>query len=133
MQAKGTYTVSNWDEGPFAEVSGAPKLTRALMVFAYTGDLEGTGTSGCSMFYASDASATFIGYDRIEGTLGGKHGSFVLRTTGTFEDGVARGEWTIVEGSATGDLFGLRGSGGYEARGAQSPYPYHLDYSFDGT
>src|ERR671936_298909 len=46
---------------------------------------------------------------------------------GTWEDGVARTKWTVVPGSGTGDLAGLRGEGGYDPT-AQAEVRYRLDY-----
>ena len=39
---------------------------------------------------------------------------------------VARGEWSAVQGSGTGDLHGLSGNGGFEA-GQEATYT--LDYA----
>ena len=129
--AKGTFTPQSWDEGPYAEVEGAPKLTHARVTSSYDGDLQGKGTSESLMFYRDDASATYVGYERIEGSLGGRSGSFVLEGTGTFENGVARTIWQVVPGSGTGALEGLRGGGGYDAPSGEAAVAYRLDYDLD--
>lgn len=131
MQASGTYGYTSWDEGPYAELEGAPKLTHARITNTYRGDLEGEGTSEVLMVYPTGSTATYVGYERITGRLGGRSGSFVLQGVGTWEEGVARTTWTVVPGSGTGELTGLRGEGGYEAGHGQTEYPYRLDYSFD--
>ncbi len=63
------------------------------------------------MCYREDGTASFTGYQHTTGRLGGKQGGFVLRADGTFSDGQARTYWEVVDGSATGELTGLRGSG----------------------
>jgi hypothetical protein len=63
------------------------------------------------MAYASDGSATFVGLERITGELAGKAGSFVLQRTGVFEGGVAKESYSVVPGSGTGALKGLKGEG----------------------
>ncbi len=63
------------------------------------------------MCYCDDGTATFTGFQRNVGTLGGRTGTFVLRADGTFENGEAKSTWQVVDGSATGDLRGLTGSG----------------------
>ena len=45
------------------------------------------------------------------GQLAGKTGSFVLQRTGVFEGGQAKESYSVVAGSATGELSGLRGEG----------------------
>ena len=51
---------------------------------------------------SSESSATYVGYERVTGTLGGRSGSFVLQGVGTWEGGVAKTTWTVVPGSGTG-------------------------------
>ena len=75
------------------------------------------------------ADATYTGYERFTGSLGGRAGSFVLRLDGGFEKGVARTSWTVVEGTGTGDLTGLTGEGGYVARQGEPEVAYELRWS----
>ena len=78
--------------------------------------LEAAGLAGGqALAYAGDAYATFVGHERIEGTLGDRTGTFVLQHVGTFEDGVARGAVSVVAGTGTGDLEGLTGDGTFVA------------------
>jgi hypothetical protein len=116
-QAKSTFEVKSWDEPTLSEgPDGAAKITHASVVFAYSGDLEGQSAMEYLMVYGDDGSATVIGVERITGTLNGKSGSFVLRHQGGYADGVAKGEFSVVDGSATGTLAGLRGKGTAIAR-----------------
>jgi hypothetical protein len=130
-RATGGFTIASWDEQPWAEVEGAPKLTHARVTSRYRGDLDGEGTSGSLMCYQGE-NASYGGYERIVGSLHGRLGSFVLRTGGSFRDGAATTTWTVVDGSATGALRGLRGEGGYVARHGEAEVAYHLDYTLDG-
>jgi len=129
--ATGTFGVRSWDEGPWAEDDGGRKLTHARVTSAYEGDIEGAGTSQSIMWYADEGHATYAGFERVTGRLDGRSGSFVLEGRGTFEGGVAATTWTVVPGSGTGELTGLRGTGGYRAGEGQAAVPYRLDYSFD--
>jgi hypothetical protein len=110
-QATGTFTVSSWDENTYEELDGGGKLTKATVAFAFSGDLEGEGHWDAVMCYRDDGTATFTGYQRTIGTLGGRTGTFVLRGDGTFSGGEARTAWQVEAGSATGELRGLTGSG----------------------
>lgn len=109
--ATGTFSVSAWDEDTYAELDGGGKLTKARMTFGFSGDLRGEGSCGAVMCYRDDGTAAFTGYQLTAGTLGGRAGSFVLRADGTFDGGVATTNWEVVDGSGSGELQGLRGSG----------------------
>jgi Protein of unknown function (DUF3224) len=67
------------------------------------------------MGYDEAGSATFVGLERIVGTIGGKTGSFVLQHIGTFDGQVAKAQLLVVPGSGTRELGGLRGEGSFEA------------------
>src|SRR2546430_17529652 len=84
-------------------------LTRASVTKTYTGDIEGEGQVEYLMMYRSDGSATFVGLERVVGRIGGKIGTFVLQRTGIFESGLAQESYSVIPGSATGDLQGLLG------------------------
>ena len=127
-KATGSFTIKSWDEQPFAELEGAPKLTQARVTTTYTGDLDGEGTSTLVMAY-DGADASYAGYERVVGSLGGRSGSFVLRLAGGFEQGAARTDWTVVEGSGTGELAGLLGEGGYVAKQGEPEVAYELRWA----
>jgi Protein of unknown function (DUF3224) len=127
-RATGSFTIKSWDERPFAELEGAPKLTQARVTTTYGGDLDGEGTSTLVMAY-DGADASYTGYERVVGSLSGRSGSFVLRLAGGFEQGAARTDWTVVEGSGTGELAGLGGEGGYVAKQGEPEVAYELRWS----
>ena len=127
-KATGTFTIKGWDEQPYAEAEGAAKLTHARVTTTYSGELEGEGVAGLLMVY-DQADATYAGYERCTGTLGGRSGSFVLRLEGGFEQGAARTTWTVAEGTGTGELAGLRGDGGYVASQGEAGVPFELRWS----
>jgi uncharacterized protein DUF3224 len=125
--AKARFAIKTWDEQPYSE--GPPKMTRATVTKTFTGDIEGEGHVEYLMMYRSDGSATFVGLERIVGRVGGKAGAFVLQRTGVFEDGQAKETYSVVDGSATGELSGLRGEG-RSAVGHGMEHPFTLNYEF---
>jgi hypothetical protein len=125
IHATGSFEVKSWDEKPYSEIADQPKLTRADVVYGYHGDLEGEGTITYLMCYSSNNIAYFIGYEQVTGRLGNRSGSFVLQHNGTFEAGAVKDALTVVPGSATGDLSGLRGSGN---SGGDGEAVFTLDY-----
>jgi hypothetical protein len=130
--AAGTFKIAGWDEQPWAEAEGAPKLTHARVTASYRGDLEGEGTAGLLMLY-DGTDASYRGYERVTGTLGGRSGSFVLRLEGGFEQGAARTTWTVAEGTGTGELAGLRGEGGYLAAQGEAEVAFELRWSLGAS
>jgi len=129
-QANATFALKSWDEKTYNEIEGAPKLTRVSATKSYQGDIEGEGNLEYLMMYSTADSDSFIGLERVTGTIGGRSGSFVLQHNGTFEGGVAKVILSVVPGSGTGGLRGMRGEGGFSA-GHQPPYAMTLDYSFE--
>jgi len=126
-KANARFAIKNWDEKPYSEGPDLPKLTRASVTKTFTGDIEGESHLEYLMMYRSDGSATFVGLERVVGQIGDKKGSFVLQRTGVFEGGQAKETYTVVGGSATGDLSGLRGEG-RSSVGHGMEHPFALDY-----
>ena len=122
------FDITAWDEKPYDDLDGAPAVTRSVITSSYHGDLIGTGTAEMLMVYADDSSASYVGLERVVGTLGGRTGSFVLRHDGRYADGAARTTWTVVAGSGAGELRSLRGTGGFTAATGQHVEGAVLDY-----
>src|SRR5438046_2826991 len=128
--AAATFTLKSWNEAPYNEMQRAPKLTRASVTKAYQGDITGEGKVEYLMMYRDDGSANFTGLERVVGTVGGRSGSFVLQHNGTFERGVATVTLSVVPGSGTEALRGVKGDGQF-AVGHDEPYHITFDYSFE--
>jgi hypothetical protein len=128
--AKGRFDIRSWDEKPYSEGEHLPKLTKASVAKTFTGDIEGEGHVEYLMMYRPDGSAAFVGLERIVGQIGEKRGTFVLKRIGVFEDGRAKESYSVVPGSATGDLVGLKGEGN-SAVGHGMEHPFELSYEFD--
>ncbi len=100
------------------------------MTKGYHGDLEATGVMEYVMAYAPDGTATFVGIERVDGRLGGRRGTFVMRDGGEFRDGVAASTFEILAGSGTGELTGVRGTATVDAVKADTQ-TMRLAYEFD--
>ena len=125
--ANARFAITSWDEKPYGESPDQPKLTRASVIKTYTGDIEGQGHVEYLMMYRSDGSATFVGLERVVGQIEGRNGTFVLQRTGVFEGGQAKESYSVIPGSATGDLQGLTGDG-QSAVGHGMEHPFTLSY-----
>lgn len=109
-----TFACTTWNEEAYSELEGGPKLARAYVTNTLGGGIVGTSVLEYLLMYVSEAFGTFVGYDRIEGTIGGRNGSFCVREDGTFDDTNISAALVIVEGTGTGDLAGITGTGSYK-------------------
>jgi len=75
---------------------------------------------------AVQGSAGYVAMERVDGTLGGRAGSFVLQHSGTMNRGAQQLALTVVPDSATGELEGLSGSMKIIIEGGQ--HSYEFDY-----
>jgi hypothetical protein len=107
--ASATFKITGWDEDTYENLESPAKLTRANATQAFSGDIEGDGAVTWLMAYAADDAATFVGLLRITGQVGGRDGTVVLTSSGTFDGSVAKGPLTVLEGF--GGLAGITGSG----------------------
>lgn len=119
MQAAITFRIEGWDEEAFDEVKDGPRLTRAHIRKSFEGDLVATGNLMYVMTYLDAANASFLGFEKVTGTLNGRSGSFVLRHRGAYDGEKATATCEVLPGSGTGELTGLSGSGGFSAGHAE--------------
>ena len=130
-RAASTFEVTTWDEKPYAEIEGGPKLTHAHIVKVFHGDLEAESILDYLMIYSTDGgSARFYGLERVVGKIAGRSGSFVLEHTGTDINNETKDTSTIVPGSGTGELINLRGTGQFTATRETYPFLFTMDYEF---
>jgi hypothetical protein len=121
------FQVTGWDEKPIAEGEGKPKVTTAHVTCTFSGGVTGDGIADYLMVYPTSDTATFVGLQQIDGQLDGRKGSLVLEVTGKFEGGIASANWSVVKGSATGELQNISGAGGYVSKSDGSA-DVSLDY-----
>ncbi len=124
------FEVTKWDEKPYYEKEGEPKLTRASVEKTFRGDIEGKSTLEYVMAYAPNGMTSFVGIEHVQGRLGKRSGSFVIQHTGTDDGQEATGTWHVVPGSATGELAGLKGEGQFKADRNDTNYAFEMDYDF---
>ncbi|HZV51885.1 MAG TPA: DUF3224 domain-containing protein [Candidatus Dormibacteraeota bacterium] len=128
QETTGTFRTSGWEEAAFSSVEGGPRLTRARVVNAFHGGVEGTGVLEYLMVYLDRGRGTFFGLEQVTGRLGSREGTFVLRHAGTFEGHTVDATLEVVDGSGTGELAGLTGRGSFTARRGVEDTPFTLRY-----
>jgi Protein of unknown function (DUF3224) len=105
-------------------------LSRIHVEEEFSGDIEGTGVVEFLQAQVSEDAASFVGLERVSGSLGGRSGTFLLEDQGRLDGTTVSGDWFVVPGSGTGELAGLRGEGGFTAELGQGA-DITLDYWFE--
>jgi Protein of unknown function (DUF3224) len=128
--AGGRIEVQTYDPQPYEEVDGGPNLVEVHVTETFSGDIEGQGEVRFLQAVRDDGSASFVGIERVVGSIAGRQGSFLLQDAGTLEGNTVKGDWFVIPSSGTGELAGLRGEGGFEAELGQHA-DITLDYWFE--
>jgi hypothetical protein len=128
--ATGRIEVDSYEPTTYDQVDGGPEIVEIHVSERFVGDIEGQGQVRFLQMLRADGSASFVGVERVTGSVGGRSGSFVLQDAGTLEGSIVSGTWFVVPGSGTGDLAGLRGDGGFRANLGENA-DITLDYWFE--
>jgi hypothetical protein len=129
QRAAGRTEVKTYVPTTFDELSDGPALLEVQLTETFTGDIEAEGTARVIQAARKDGSATFVGLERVRGSIAGRKGTFLLEVSGTLVDKEMHAEWFVVPGSGTGELGRLRGDGGFNAQLGQRGSIW-LDYYF---
>lgn len=122
------FNTVHFEITPFHELEGAPTLSHYVQKDVFHGAIEGEGVMQCVFIQHVDGGGEYMGLQRVTGRLGDRQGTFVLRHQGTFQGTNTSGTWSVVPGSATGGLTGLKGEGGFSYISGVQDIPYHFDY-----
>jgi len=128
--ARGTIAVKTYEPTTYDQQGAAASLVEIHVTEDFSGDITGSGTVRFLQALRPDGSASFCGIERVVGALGGRQGSFLLQDTGTLTGNEVSGSWSVIPGSADGDLSGLRGDGGFRAQLGQNA-TWTLAYWFE--
>ena len=77
-----------------------------------------------------EGSAGYVAMERVEGSLDGRVGGFVLQHSGTLDRGAKHLDLHVVPDSGSGQLAGLRGRMQIEITGGA--HFYRFDYTLPG-
>jgi hypothetical protein len=124
--AKGTFDVKLVPQA--TDPGGEPAVSRMSIDKQYHGDLAATGKGQMlAHMTAVDGSGVYVAIERVDGTLHGLHGTFVLLHNGVMVRGKQQLSVTVVADSGTGELAGL--SGTLDIIIADGKHSYELKYS----
>jgi hypothetical protein len=123
IMAKPNFTVMDYKEAPLEQVEKGMNTYSVTIKERVSGDIEGEAVAHYLQNRIdgdSAAAASFTGFERVTGSLGGKKGSFLLQSSGTIKDGIVSGTWFVVPASGTDELAKLSGEGTFKAKLGQA-------------
>ena len=128
-RAKAKIAVHSSEAKPYDQTA-SPALVEIHLRESFTGDIEGESPVRALQVLRDDKSACLVSLQRFRGKLGGRQGSFVLQGAEIVENGKIKARWSVVPGSGTDGLSGLRGEGGFEGEFGKGSDGM-LDYWFE--
>lgn len=115
-RSEGTFAVAGFvpvDVEPAVAVTTAMPVGLATMEKRYSGGVDGVSATLFSGGQAPDGTGTYVAVESFAGRLDGTAGSFVfVHAASTHGDDRYAEHFAIAEGSGTGDLAGIAGTGG---------------------
>ena len=128
--ANALITVHKYEPAGYDEPAQGPALTRIHVEESFSGDIAGDGAVEFLQAAHADGSASFVGIERVSGSVAGREGTFLLQDAGTVDGNIVSGDWFVIPNSGTGELSRLRGEGGFRASLGENAQVY-LDYWFE--
>lgn len=125
--ASGTFDVKI---GPVGEADSADGITMGRMVGTKEFQGDFTGTSIVQMLHSGTESAgsrAYVAIERMVGTLGGKHGSFVLMHRGSMNKDGQELSVIVAPNSGTGELAAIAGT--FQIIIKDKKHFYEFDYT----
>ena len=112
---------------PLSDVASPAQLGRMSLDKRYDGELSATAQGEMLGWRTPDGkSGAYVAMERVEGTLAGRRGSFVLYHASAMEAGAPRQSIRVAPGSGSGELAGLTGSMSIELTDGR--HEYVLEY-----
>lgn len=107
--AKGIFEVTITPQ-PHQENVGDPAVSRMAIAKVFTGEMNGAG-DGQMLAYRSSVtgSAGYVAMEKVQGTLNGLQGSFIMQHNGIMNRGEQQLSIKIVPDSGTDQLSGIAG------------------------
>lgn len=128
MQAKGEFEVTRIPQEEL-EIGEDASIGHSRFDKRFHGPLEAASVVHMlALMTPVEGSGAYVAIERIEGTLGGRRGSFFVQHNGTMDRGKPSLDVTVIPDSGTGELEGLQGRIGIDIVGGKHYYTF--DYGF---
>lgn len=126
-KASGTFEVKMSPQAP--DENGEATVGRMLLDKQFHGDLEASSKGQMLAFMTEvKGSAGYVAIERVNGTLAGRAGTFVLMHNGIMTRGEGQLSVMVVPDSGTGELVGLAGK--MTINVADGKHSYEFEYTF---
>src|SRR5262249_9711389 len=80
--ATGRIDGKSYEPQPYEEVEQGPNLVEIHVTETFSGDIEGEGVVRFLQAIREDGSASFVGIERVSGSIAGRSGTFLLQDAG---------------------------------------------------
>ena len=132
VRASGTFTVASFVPTPVApdpDFKTAVDVGVATMLKHYEGEIQGRSATVFTSAYDQKAGVgTYVAMESFEGSIAGRSGSFNFAHSATTHGENREAEYfVIVPTSGTGELEGIRGTGGLSID-AEGTHHFWLEY-----
>jgi hypothetical protein len=81
--AHGKINVKTYEPAPYDQPDNGPAPVRTHVAEGFSGDIQGEGVATFLQTTMADGDASFVGVERVTGSVGGRSGTFVLQDQGT--------------------------------------------------
>ncbi|WP_295707122.1 DUF3224 domain-containing protein [uncultured Brevundimonas sp.] len=115
------------EPGADAPVGGPGRM---ILAKTFRGGLEATGAGEMLGVLNAERSGAYVALERVNGTLDGRPGGFMLVHRGIMDRGAQDLSITIVPGSGDGELVGI--SGVFHLKIEDGRHLYDLAYHLEG-
>lgn len=128
-KATGSFTVKLELQPASAQADGAV-IGRRTLDKQFLGDLE-AGSCGemLSVMTAVEGSMAYVAMEKVNGTLAGRHGSFVLQHASQMIRGKPFQSIRVVPDSGTDELLGLEGEMRIDVQNGEHFYVFEYSFS----
>lgn len=128
-KASGTFSVK-LELQPASAQADAAVIGRRSLEKSFQGDLEASSFGEMlSIMTAVDGSMAYVALEKVNGTLAGKHGSFILQHASQMVRGQPFQSIRVVPDSATDELIGLDGEMRIDVKDGEHFYVFEYSFS----
>lgn len=110
MKLTGTFQITDWQESIEQEFDEGSRLSVAVVKQTYAGDVIGSSSVRYCLYYDKTGNALFNGFETLYWLQNNKQVLLTIKHDGTFDNGVASSNFTVIDSPDDSTLVGKIGS-----------------------